>query len=114
MGQEKGCTISRKGKHLNREDRIKIEGLLKRNHLKGSLKDTEFCHCERTRSNLSNDFKGIASVVSLPRNDNAKIIAKSILNFFKCQSPDLLCKMRHFILQFITIFKKKEYCLLEK
>ena len=38
MGQEKGCTISRKGKHLNKEDRIKIEVLLKRNRLKGLLK----------------------------------------------------------------------------
>ena len=30
----------------------------------------------------------------------AKIIEKSILNFFKCQSPDLLFNMRHLILQF--------------
>ena len=29
MGQEKGCTISGKGKHLKRGDRIKMEVLLK-------------------------------------------------------------------------------------
>ena len=53
MRQEKDSTISGKGKYLKREDRMRIERLLKRNRLKGllkrygilSLRAKAFCYC---------------------------------------------------------------------